>query len=394
MIRKNAVSSLLILLALFPVSFAQTPSSISNVDSAAATVLDVDTREAIERVEVAVKDAFGKESKGALLVTTFRPQGTGPFPLVIINHGRSTNTRATYGRQRFEGAARYFVRKGFAVAVPLRFGYGELAELGDPEDNMSCSGPRYQPAGEAAAQQVVAVAKHMQLQSDIDAKRLVVIGQSLGGFTSVATTTLRPAGLVAAINFAGGHGGNPRERPGEPCQAFMLERLFGQWGAKSKTPMLWVYTENDKYFSAKNSRLWHESFVKNGGQAELVMMPAFGDDGHGLFMRGLDLWQPVVDEFLTKYGFTTPGRMTAPAATGFAKIDDAQAVPIRPQARSNEYPKFLTHQGSRALAIGADGRFGWATGDDAMSRALAFCQRRMTQPCRLYAVNNDVVWTP
>ena len=52
---------------------------------------------------------------------------------------------------------------------------------------------------------------------------------------------------------------------------------------------------------------------------------AFSDDGHNLFMRGLDLWQPVVDEFLAKHGFTMPGRMTAPAATGFAKIDDAQA---------------------------------------------------------------------
>ena len=321
---KLAVLFLLVALAQCRIGFAQTPPSNSNVDSAAAaTALDVDTREAIERVEVAVKDVFGKESKGALLVTTFRPQGTGPFPLVIINHGRSTETRATYGRQRFEGAARYFVRKGFAVAVPLRFGYGELAASGDPEDSMSCSNPHYQPAGEAAAQQVVAVARHMQLQSDIDPKRLVVIGQSLGGFTSVAATTLQPAGLVAAINFAGGHGGNPRERPGEPCQAFALERLFGQWGAKSKTPMLWVYTENDKYFSAQNTRRWHESFVKSGGQAELVMMPAFGDDGHSLFVRGLDLWQPVVDEFLNKHGFTLPGRITAPAASGFAKIDDA-----------------------------------------------------------------------
>ena len=381
-------------LALISISFAQTPPSTSSVDTAAPALLDVDIREKIERVEAAVKDAFSKESKGALLVTTFRPQGAGPFPLVIINHGRSSETRATYSRQRFEGAARYFVRKGFAVAVPLRFGYGELAELGDPETNVSCSEPRYRPAGEAAAQQVLAVAKHMQLQSDIDATRLVVIGQSLGGFTTVATTALQPAGLVAAINFAGGHGGNPREQPGEPCAAFMLERLFGQWGAKSKTPMLWVYTENDKYFSAKNARRWHESFVKNGGQAELVMMPAFSDDGHNLFLRGLDLWQPVVDEFLAKHGFVVPGRMTAPAATGFARLDDAQAVPIRPQARSNEYPKFLAQQGQRALAIGPDGRFGWAFGDDAMSRALAFCQRRMVQPCRLYAVNNDVVWKP
>lgn len=387
-------AAFLLLVALAAASFAQAPASSSNVDSSASTALDVDTREAVERVEVSVKDAFGKESKGALLVTTFRPQGAGPFPLVIINHGRSTDTRTTYGRQRFEGAARYFVRKGFAVAVPLRFGYGELAALGDPEDSMSCSNPRYQPAGEAAAQQVVAVAKHMQSQPDIDAKRLVVIGQSLGGFTTVAMTTLQPAGLVAAINFAGGHGGKPREQPGEPCQAFLLERLFGQWGAQSRTPMLWVYTENDQYFSAKNTRLWHESFVKNGGQAELVMVPPFGDDGHTLFVRGLDLWQPIVDAFLARHGFATPGRIAPPAATGFARIDDVQAVPIQPQARGTDYPKFLAYQGPRAFAIGSGGRYGWATGDDAMSRALGFCQRRTGQACRLYAVNNDVVWAP
>jgi dienelactone hydrolase len=385
-------------LGLAPACFAQAPLPGNTAASPSPPALDVDTREAIERVEVAVKDAYGKESKGALLVTTFRPQGNGPFPLVIINHGRASETRATYPRQRFEGAARYFVRKGFAVAAPLRFGYGELAELGDPEDancfNSNTMPANYRPAGEAAARQVVAVAKHMQLQPDIDPSRLVVIGQSLGGFTAVATSAQQPAGLVAVINFAGGHGGNPRDRPGEPCQAFALERLFGQWGAKSKAPTLWVYTENDKYFGPQHTRRWHESFVKAGGQAELAMLPAFGDDGHGLFAAGLDVWQPLVDEFLAKHGFAVPGRITAPAASGFAKIDDVAAVPIRPQVRNTEYPKFLARQGPRAFAIGPDGRSGWASGDDAMSRALAFCQRRMSQPCRLYAVNNDVVWKP
>ena len=371
----------------------QAPAS-STVDTGANAALDMDTREAIERVEVSVRDAFGKESKGALLVTTFRPQGAGPFPLVIINHGRSTEARTTYPRQRYEGASRFFVRKGFAVAVPLRFGYGELSELGDPEDSMSCSNPRYKPAGEAAAAQVVAVAKYMQGQTDIDPKRLVIVGQSLGGFTTIAATTLKPVGLVAAINFAGGHGGNPRERPGEPCQAFLLERLFGEWGSQSVAPMLWAYTENDQYFSAKNSRQWHASFVKAGGRAELAMLPAFGSDGHAIFGTGQDIWQPVVDAFLAKHGFTTPGSIMRPEPSGFAKIDDAQAVPIRPQARTNDYPKFLALQGARALAIGADGRFGYASGDDAMSRALAFCQKRTGQICRLYAVNNDVVWKP
>lgn len=357
--------------------------------------LSLDIREAVLRVPMTVKDAFNKVITGDLLVTTFRPQGAGPFPLVVMNHGRSTKTRTHESRQRFEPIARFFVRKGFAVAVPQRLGYGASAAAGDPEDQMSCSQPRYQPAGEAAAAQVLAVVAQMRTQPDIDPTRLVIMGQSLGGFTTVAAAAARPSGLIAAINVAGGHGGNPDERPGNPCQAFLLENTFGVWGKTATAPMLWLYAENDKYFSAKNSRSWFDAFIKAGGKAEYKLMPAFGEDGHQLLGRGGDLWHPVVDEFLAKHGFIAPGAMVKPAVTGRGKAADTSAVPIiSAKQREEVYPKYLSASPPKAIAIGSGGRLGYASGDDAMSNALGFCQRRSGQPCTLYAVDDDVVWAP
>ena len=357
--------------------------------------LSLDIREAIVRVPVSVKDAFNKEISGDVLVTTFRPQGAGPFPLVVMNHGRSTKTRTQEPRQRYESIARFFIRKGFAVAVPQRLGYGASAAAGDPEDNMSCSQPRYQPAGDAAAAQVLAVVAHMRTQPDIDPARLVIMGQSLGGFTTVAANAAKPNGLIAAINVAGGHGGNPDERPGNPCQAYLLENTFANWGKTAGAPMLWLYAENDKYFSAKNSRSWFDAYVKAGGKAEYKLMPAFGDDGHQLLGRGADIWHPVVDVFLAKHGFATPGAMTKPPITGAGKASDTAGVPIiSAKQREEVYSKFLFAKSPKAIAIGSDGRIGYAVGDDAMSNALGFCQRRSGQPCKLYAVDDDVVWVP
>lgn len=357
--------------------------------------LSLDIREAIVRVPVTVKDAFNKEIIGDVLVTTFRPQGAGPFPLVVMNHGRKSDTRAQDPRQRYEPIARFFIRKGFAVAVPQRLGYGASASAGDPEDSMSCDQPRYQPAGDAAALQVLAVVAHLRKQTDIDPSRLVVMGQSVGGFTTVAAAATKPDGLIAAINVAGGHGGNPETRPGDPCKAYMLENTFAVWGKTAAAPMLWMYSENDKYFNPKNSRAWFDAYTKAGAKAEYKLMPAFGDDGHTLLGRANDLWQPLVDEFLARHGFTIPGSMVKPAVTGAGKALDAVAVPwISAKQRDETYSKYLAAKSPKAFALGSGGRMGYASGDDAMSNALGFCQRRTGLPCKLYAVDNDVVWAP
>ena len=371
-------------------------ASAQDVQPAPPEQLSLDIREAIVRVHVTVKDAFNKEITGDVLVTTFRPQGPGPFPLVVMNHGRpgAAALRAQDPRQRFEPIARFFIRKGFAVAVPQRLGYGVSASAGDPEHLTSCENPRYQPAGDAAAVQVLAVVAHMRKDADIDPNRLVIMGDSVGGFTTVATAATKPDGLVAAINIAGGNGGNP-VTPGNPCKAHLLESTFAAWGKTATAPMLWMYSENDKYFNPKNARAWFDAFTKAGAKAEFKLMPPFGDDGHALLVRANDLWQPVVDEFLARHGFTTPGAMGKPAVTGLGKALDAAAVPLISSKRRDEgYLRYLAAKSPKAFALGSGGIFGGAWGDDAMSNALGLCQRRTGLPCKLYAVDNDVVWVP
>ena len=350
-----------------------------------AAPLDQDTREEVIRVAAKATDAFGREAAGDLVVTLFRPAGAGPFPLVVINHGRSSSKRAEYGRQRYESAARYFVRKGFVVAVPLRLGYGELADKGDPEEHVSCTAPRYAPALRAAAEQVRTVVEALRQRPDVDAGRLVLLGQSVGGVTTVAASAMGIPGLVASINVAGGHGGNPETHPGEACSAYVLERLMGEYGARATAPMLWVYTENDRYFAPGNSQAWHQAFVRAGGKADYRLLPPHGEDGHNLFVRGNDVWQPLVDAYLAPLGFSRPGAVARPPLDGPA--DDPALTQSWSEAARTGYARFLQGQAPRAFARGPRGQWGWATGDDALSRALANCQRRSTEACTLLSVD-------
>lgn len=83
-----------------------------------------------------------------------------------------------------------------------------------------------------------------------------------------------------------------------------------------------------------------------------------------------------------------------PEKTNFAKLDDVNAVPGLGEEKRKVYRKFLTEPLPRAFAVSESGSVGWAARTpDAMNRALYFCQVYAKQSCRLYAVDNDVVWT-
>ncbi|MFG6430901.1 alpha/beta hydrolase family protein [Roseateles sp. LYH14W] len=367
--------------------------------------LQADVREAIVRVPARVEDAFGKPAEGELLVTTFRPAGPGPFPLAVISHGRDPDKRAEYRRPRYESAARYFVRKGFAVAVPLRLGYGVLASAGDPENSVSCDAPRFGSALHAAAQQILAVRDFMSRQPDIDASRTVLLGVSVGGIATIAATSAHAPGQVAAINFAGGHGGNPEKRPGSPCQSDHLRRLYRAYAEDNArvapaTPTLWVYAENDRYFGPNHASRWARAYANAGGAVDLRVLPPFGEDGHALFTAGNDVWQPLVDEFLKPLGFEQPGSVAAPAPV-LALTGDASPPPGSKPTQIAGFQKFLTTKSPRAFAFDGNGHWGYANGDDARSRALARCRRNIrneddgtpASTCHLYAVDDAIVWS-
>ena len=254
---------------------------------------------------VELSDAYGKTIARNLVVTVFREDARmTPQPLIVLNHGRAVEAadRAALGRVRMADNARWFVRQGFVVALPTRIGYG-ITGGEDVEDSGPCGNKRYGPGFGAAAQQTVAVLAAMHGRPGVAPDRAVVVGQSFGGMTSVAVAAQAPTGVVAAINFAGGGGGNPKTQPGRPCGPAQLERLAADYGATARMPMLWVYAENDRYFGPEYPKAWFEAFRKAGGVAEFVQMPPAGEDGHSLFAAFPQLWQPVVAGFLRRQGF-------------------------------------------------------------------------------------------
>ena len=254
---------------------------------------------------VKVEDAYGKHIEQPIVVTVFVDDALpGPKPIIVINHGRSAEPekRATMGRARFADTSRWFASQGFIVGVPTRIGYGERGGE-DVESSGGCLKANYSPGFIAAATQVVATLDVLRERPDALKDRAVVLGQSYGGATTTAVAAMNPPGVVAAINFAGGAGGDPQTHAREPCSQAQLKRVFQRLGAVAKVPMLWLYTENDQYFGASYPRQWNEAYVAAGGQAEFIQFPPHGEDGHQLFVKFPQTWKPVVAEFLRKHGF-------------------------------------------------------------------------------------------
>ncbi|MCX7231969.1 MAG: hypothetical protein NTY26_00525 [Burkholderiales bacterium] len=55
----------------------------------APEVLARDLGEHILRIDVSVKDMYGRQESRPVPITVYRPKGEGPFPLVVFNHGRA-----------------------------------------------------------------------------------------------------------------------------------------------------------------------------------------------------------------------------------------------------------------------------------------------------------------
>ncbi len=375
---------------------AQAPAPPPAVASTAAVELvAADLQEEVQQIPVTVKDLYGREESKRIPLTIFKPAAAGPHPLVIFSHGRATTERRAHqGRQRFEHVARYLVSKGFVVVVPTRVGYGENYGDFDPEDAGGCSQMRIAPMAQAASDQVLAALAHARSLPYVDASRWVAMGVSVGGLTTLAVAARQPPGLVAAINFAGGAGGDPERRPGQPCLPGNIERLLAAQAALTPLPQLWLYWENDRYWGADLPKRWAQAWQKGGGALQFHMLPAVGADGHSGLGQDMNTWVPLVDSYLAAAGFAQPGVPARPPASSFAGIDEADKVPTSQANRNDLYRRFLAAKPPRAFAVGPNGVAGFASGDWALGRALGFCQARRGAPCKLYAVDDDVVWVP
>ncbi len=149
------------------------------------------------------------------------PQGSGPFPLVVINHGSTADEEERKGEPlpTFEPIASWFASHGYLVALPQRPGHGET---GGPylEDIGSCEYPDYEDARPRSSREYRSGGPISDRPADRSENRRSAcrsfgrrVGSARGSKPRVA------AALRAVINFAGGLGGHSYERAEQQLRA-------------------------------------------------------------------------------------------------------------------------------------------------------------------------------
>src|SRR6267378_4983812 len=239
-----------------------------------------------------------------------RPVGDGPFPLAIMNHGVSMSPtgRSFFPLVEFRDAAKWFAKRGYLVVAPVGTGYGAAA-IDIPEHGLygpffskvgRCSNPNFRAPGLAVAQVDLWIIDYMTAEKRIVPKDVIVVGQSAGGWASIALSSLNPPQVKAIITFAAGRGGRVDGKPNNNCAPDKLVEATGEFGRTSRVPMLWIYAENDSFFGPALSKRMHAAYTGVGGNAEYHMLPAFGSDGHFLIdsADAIPLWAPLVSQFL------------------------------------------------------------------------------------------------
>ena len=323
--------------------------------------------------------------------TIYRPPGEGPFPLLLMNHGKERGKPAAQKRDRFLAMGREFVRRGYAVAIPMRKGFSKSDGI------YSDFGCNMHDNGLVQADDIEAALHALKKMPWIDHDRVIVAGQSYGGLATMAFGTRQFPGVRGLINFAGG-----LRIDGDFCDwKSALVTAFSNYGSRTSLPSLWFYGENDSYFDPSLAQRLQNAYQSAGGSSQLIAYGRFKSDAHGLISSrdGIPVWWPETERFLQRIGLpsdinTLVGEAARIPASGFAAIDNVDAIPHLTESGREAYRHYLSQPLPRAFALSASGAWSWAEdGDDPPSRALAACQKNSKPKCSLYSVDQDVVWS-
>ena len=98
--------------------------------------------------------------------------------------------------------AREFLRLGLAVLMPARRGIG-LSEGNYPRGFLAGDADATYKA-RVHAEDVLPALAWLKTRPELDASRVVLAGQSAGGYSTMYIASQNPAGVLGAIDFSGG----------------------------------------------------------------------------------------------------------------------------------------------------------------------------------------------
>ncbi|MGH9702204.1 MAG: alpha/beta hydrolase family protein [Candidatus Acidiferrales bacterium] len=230
----------------------------------------------------------------------YKPQGAGPFPAVVYNHGSAPGMLS---EQAFQALGPLFVNHGWVFFGPYRRGQGLSAAAGpyigtEISTAVKTGGMR---AGAATMVRLletdhlndqIAALAWLRKQDFVLPKRVAVAGNSFGGIEVVLGA--EKANYCAAIDSAGG-AQSWAEAP--EIQAAMKRAV-----RNSNAPIFFFQAEND--YDLSPSRTLSEEMKNAGKLFQLKMYPRFGDsvqDGHNFGYFGGSVWGDDVFRFLEEY---------------------------------------------------------------------------------------------
>lgn len=232
-----------------------------------------------------------------LETTVYKPPGPGPFPLVVINHGKASGPTGLQPRYTPGWAARYFIERGYVVFVPMRTGFSKST------GGYVGGGCNIESNGLVQAEDVAATITYAHTLSYVERTQTLIVGQSHGGWTTLAYGAAKPDPSVKGlVNFAGGL----RQ---ENCIGWSLNlaKAAANYAQETTLPSLWFYGDNDSYFTKEVYTEMFARYSKANPRAQLVSFGEFGQDSHRLFgsKDGRAIWEPHLEKFMALVGLPT-----------------------------------------------------------------------------------------
>jgi len=239
-----------------------------------------------------------------LEVVIFRPQGAGPFPLAVINHGstgRGTNPALFTETWLSADLADFLNDRGWIVAFPQRRGRGKSDGLYDEgfEDvrqfGYACNTNITLRGADRALGDIDAAIAALRRRQDVAATPILIGGISRGGILSIAYAGSHPKHVAGVINFVGGW-------LGERCNvSSTVNHALFERGAAYQRPTIWLYGQHDPFYSVAHSRDNFAAFEKAGGRGQFLEFEAPIGQGHFILGRP-NLWSGPLDSYLKSLG--------------------------------------------------------------------------------------------
>jgi dipeptidyl aminopeptidase/acylaminoacyl peptidase len=230
----------------------------------------------------------------------YKPEGAGPFPAVVYNHGSAPGMLS---QEAFAALGPVFASRGWVFFGPYRRGQGLSASagpfIGDQiEAARKAGGLR---AGAATMTRLLetdhlddqmAALAWLRQQPFVSAGRIAVAGNSFGGVESVLGA--EKAAYCAAIDSAGG----AQSWSAAPeLRAAMTRAVLN-----SRSPTFFFQAAND--YDLSPSRSLSTAMNQVGKVVEMKIYKAFGKsvaDGHAFGYFGAAVWADDVFGFLERH---------------------------------------------------------------------------------------------